>query len=979
MNLARRLESWDASFRAAMVNSYGAAGSNAALLCCEPPSAAKRTVTTAEKLRSISYPVMLSAKTESSLKSYQLSLARYLEQAKQQPSIYDISYTLSKLCKRHKNTTIVEATSTRSLIEALKTDEHQIYERDDKPDSVVLLLGGQHKRSIGLSKELYDRYPYFRAQIDECNAIVKEVGGSSIIPAIFESTDIGDTVVLQAGLVAVEYALAMTWIKAGLKVSAIVGHSLGELAGLAVSGMLTLRDCLKLVVARASLIQTKWTGEKGSMLAISASKQTVHELLTAAGLPIDVACYNSPTSQVVAGETAAIAVLEADLQSRVPPIKCVRVSTSHAFHSRLVAPILEALDKVSSSLDWRAPTLPIRLCSDGAQPSTVPYSPSAHARNPVFFETTLKRVEEELGKSTWIEVGVNSPIVAMSKRNLESSLGHTFHTMTMSDAMTQSTTDIISQTVSSLWRGSIDVTPWAFLHTTNAESAVWLPPYDFDKTPVWLDAVDHAGMLQSQLTSGTAASSALVGSVQSKRQLVVPLPDDVGQDPRRKRFRVSPESERFRTIVSGHSMRNQPLCPASLYLECVSMAIATFSPPEPGMTLEFEKLDLQAPLGLLCEEIDFVIEPLAREKTWTFTMSSSNPLSPGTRKVHAHGIVSFAGRSNVAATERLVHRQVETFDHGGDAEKLQSRRAYDQFSRVVNYSDFLKGISSITISGTEAIAKIDVQPNQPSQEESTVTSFCEAVAMDNFIQVVGFLINTSDMITSNEVMVCAGIEHGMVSPKCDLVGQTAYTVHAAYTSLRPSQATGDVFVLAEDGTLAASFTGCQFTKLEISRLERALRSVNEIVEDVAPRQPLPQPHQQPQRPQVARLDSMPPLSTGSDTSSAPSDPPSPGGVDHLVAMLERFIGASQSAVSDKSDLVDLGFDSLAAIELATELAMSFQVTIDGADLLGMTVGELRGHVKPPSSKMTRQVQFESTIGDTGDIISIRQEKTILTK
>ena len=389
MRVSKSLEPWNVSFRAALVNSYGAAGSNAALLCCEPPSITRPAPI--EALQSTSLPILISAESESSLKSYQGMLARHLERTTQPPSIFEISYTLAQHRRRQRHSTIIEASSTQELIAALKDDGHQIFERSKTPESVVLLLGGQHKRSIGLAKQLYNRYPYFRARLDECDTIIQELG-SSILPAVFESTDIDDVVVLQAGLVAVEYALAMSWIQAGNETFLQSwGHSLGELAGLAVSGMLTLRDCLKLVVTRASLIQRRWGVDKGAMLAVSVSREGAQELLTGLSLPLDVACYNSPNGQVVAGETAAIAALEVDLQARVPPIKFTRVDTSHAFHSRLADPILQELDEVSSGLDWRAPTLPIRLCSEEAQPMSLPYSPSTHARGPVFLERTLKR------------------------------------------------------------------------------------------------------------------------------------------------------------------------------------------------------------------------------------------------------------------------------------------------------------------------------------------------------------------------------------------------------------------------------------------------------------------------------------------------------------------------------------------------------------------------------------------------------------
>ena len=106
---------------------------------------------------------------------------------------------------------------------------------------------------------------------------------------------------------------------------------------------------------------------------------------------------------------------------------------------------------------------------------------------------------------------------------------------------------------------------------------------------MWLDNMDHAAKLQSQLEVTAAATPKVADPIPVKRELVVPISDAVGQSSRRKRFQVSPQSERFRTIVSGHAVRNQPLCPASVYLECVTMAISKLSPLDPEMRLEFRQ------------------------------------------------------------------------------------------------------------------------------------------------------------------------------------------------------------------------------------------------------------------------------------------------------------------------------------------------------------------------------------------------------
>ncbi|KAK3713681.1 hypothetical protein LTR37_008375 [Vermiconidia calcicola] len=953
MCVPKASEPWNVPFQAALVNSYGAAGSNAALLCCEPPCVRRPIKSGA--LHDTSFPILLSAETECSLRSYQVSLARFLEQTAHPPSILEIAYTLAERRQRHQYSTIIEAISTENLIASLKHDEHEVFQRSKSPDNIVLLLGGQHKRSIGLAKQLYDRYPHFRSLLDQCNAVVQDLGSGSIIPAVFEANDISDIVVLQAGLVAVEYALAMSWIHAGLKVSAIVGHSLGELAGLAVSGMLSLRDCLKLVIARASLIQTKWGDDRGSMLAVSASREALHELLKDSNLPIDIACYNSPTSQVVAGETQAIAAFQIYLQAQVPPVKYKRVHTTHAFHSRLTTPILEDLDRISRSLDWCAPTLPITLCSDRTRPNSSSYSPSAHAQGAVFFEDAVKQVEAELGKSTWIEIGVNSPVVAMSSRVLDQSMNHSSYAMTMANEFASPTSDAVSKTISELWRNSIDVSHWSFLHTSSAASAVWLPPYQFDPTPAWLENIDHAAGLQKQLMASAANSCRPAENTLVKTQLIVPLPEAVGQSSARKRFRVSSHSERYRAIVSGHAVRKAPLCPASVYLECAAMAIALVTPLDPAERLQFGSLDLQAPLGLSCEDIEVSIEPTpAKEKTWDFTMSSINPKFPGKRNIHAQGIVSFASGSNLAAMERLVQRRMHEFTSRGAAESLLTKRAYGLFSRVVNYHDFLRGITSISIDGSEAVAKIVLPTNQPEQEGSSAVSFCEAVVMDNFIQVVGLLMNTSDLVGANEVMVCTGIESGATSEKCVMLSPGPWTVHAAYTAVGSSKAIGDVFVFAEDGSLVAAFTGCQFTKLDISRLERALASVNDgssskisnnnTRTNTAGASPKETPASR--RPQLLSLDSMPPLSIGSDTSSSvPSSPPSPkqdSSMDEMLfALLADTAGTAASNIKSSMSLDDLGIDSLALIEMCTALSKTVKQSVEPDDITSdMTVAQL---------------------------------------
>jgi acyl transferase domain-containing protein len=135
---------------------------------------------------------------------------------------------------------------------------------------VVLAFSGQSKQTIGLSETLYKSIPRLRHYIEECERILLTFGCPSIIPAIFQTSIITDPVLLQTGTMAVQYASAKCWMDAGIRPACIIGHSFGELSALAVSGVLSIEDTLKLVATRAQLMATKWGPERGTMLAIFA-------------------------------------------------------------------------------------------------------------------------------------------------------------------------------------------------------------------------------------------------------------------------------------------------------------------------------------------------------------------------------------------------------------------------------------------------------------------------------------------------------------------------------------------------------------------------------------------------------------------------------------------------------------------------------------------------------------------------------------
>lgn len=935
MAISTSLKDWNVPFRAALVNSYGAAGSNAAILCCEPPQPPSKPVQHESRTQpSATWPIILSAKTASSLRRYKDSLAAYLTKTPQLP-ISSVAGTLSEKRQRHKHYTVFEASSTADLIQSLTSGESQkpVLEQG-APKSVVLTFGGQSKQTVGLDRGFYDQFSAFRATLDDCNNILQGLGYPSILPAVFDTENIADIVVLQSGFVAVQYAMATTWIRAGLKVDAVVGHSLGELTALAVSRKLSIQDCLKLVAARASLMKSKWGPDNGSMLAVFSSREVVRDLILNTGL--EIACYNSDTSQVVTGEISAMSNLQTQLASRSPPIKYLKVDTSHAFHSRLVDPVLGELDQVAASLEWREPTIRIEFCTDAQKKPDAPYSPSEHARNPVFLVDAVRRLEKTLGSCVFLEASMNTPIVSMVKRAVARPDTHSFIALSTKD--TEYSPNLISRTVCALWSSSIDVTHWPLVEQDNSVSYTWLPPYQFEPTTGWLDNVDRAAIFQSQLNQVGVSELNQANSTPEKLRMVRLLPNPDGGK-KTQRFRVLVEGDRFKKIVAGHAVRNRPLCPASVYLECVTMALSIVAGDPKNSSLDFQGLDIQAPLGLRAENVEVILEEVSPQSSWSFKVVSNDRKET----LHARGRVNRSSGSKLDAAASSHNNHAFSLANNADAERMLSRRLYSLFSRVVSYETFLRGVSDITMSGTKAVARIVTPPSQPGVEESTAVQVCDAVTLDNFIQVIGLLINTSDLVDVHEVMVCTGVDSSVVARDINMVNCRSWKVHASYTATSSSQALGDVFAFSEDGSLAAALTGCRFSKLEITRLEKLLDPVNQATSEQAAQPQL----QNRSAPVPSVVKSEVDLSEALASSNGPVSsvkPPSPAFDNAIRQIIETYTGLEAAEITGDAILGDLGLDSLAAIEMAEELRSAYQITIDGMDLLNISVKQLEEKV-----------------------------------
>lgn len=1000
--ISRTLKPWNSSFRAALVNSYGAAGSNGALICCTAPQksaldrGAGSTITS-----SLSYPLLVSASCKASLVDTARSLGTYLNQKLGDPrlGIADVAFTLNQKRRRQKYVATVQADDIESAAQSLLSlDVSKAFEvsTSEKPNPVVLAFSGQTSQTIGLPKSIYDSFPAFRDYVDACDTEYRKLTQSSILPAVFESAFIESIAALQCGIFAVQYACARCWLDAGAQPRALIGHSLGELTALVISDVLSMADGIRLIKARGDMIERKWGPEKGSMLALECTADEFAEINrvairhdTAAQEQaggehrLEIACFNGPTSLVAAGPRAAVESVERVLRTepRFQRIRSQRLKTSHGFHCALIEPILEDLETTAGTLTWNQPGIPLYTCTESKSVGWCAQHAADHARQPVFFSSAVRRVDEDLGSCVWLEAGFDTPITSMARKACRRTEGHVFQPTKAQSRTTPP--DAITDVLAGLYREKIFLAHWSFLERSRGNQGqtatgltrecrqVWLPPYQFTRTRHWVDNIDR--VVEMKKTVLAQQSRQPVRDTEPVKELpLVTRREAADSHAGYAEFVINTQNPRFRSVVGGHVVCSRPLCPAPLYMECTTMALLLLldhqgsnqlSDVKDTSNLMFENFNVRSPLGLdpRGEVILRLKEVPGRRRAWDLTItsilvaSSANGVVSG-ETAHADGVISFAADTSMLAPfERVVAGQMRRIVSSPTVEKLQCDRAYKLFARVVEYDPFFMGMQSVQLDTHEALATVQLPGNQPHRDsEDAAWRICDAVAVDTVVHVVGLLINTSQFMSSTDVAVMVGIDRAVVSPAFSSGCASDCRVFARFDSADgDQQPIGDVFVCSPAGKLVAMFTGCRMTRLPVVKLEKIFDAAFSPGRSARPGTVL--------QPASESSNASKSTATGQgvntpSTRAQSSDRAGAGG-DTAALVLRDLVaectGIDAADVAEDSAFALMGLDSLGSAELSEELNARFGVVMSSSNLLDSTLAQLHQlvgiqHHEPPS-------------------------------
>ncbi|KAE9372419.1 BcPKS19, polyketide synthase [Stipitochalara longipes BDJ] len=930
MEIPTSVLKWTPPVRLACVNSYGAAGSNAAVIVRQKPDRSFQWVPDVTRHMS-KYPIFLSAASPNSLSAYCEKLLDYIQQIKSQ-KVYleflsDLTFNLADRANHSLphifSTTVTDVTDLENKL--AEASSGSIKFRTESPQSlkpVVLIFGGQENNFIGISEEFCQSFSLFRHHLQQCDETLLSLGYNSIFPAIFQRTPIANTVTLHSALFSVQYSSAKSWMDCGLTVSAVIGHSFGQLTALCISGCLSLQDALKLVAGRASIMLDHWGPERGNMLWMGTNRQKTSEILSSLNANLDgdyveVACYNGPESHVAVGSALAIGRLEKHIASDVAlrGIRIKKLRVTHGFHSKFTDVLLPHITSLAKSLTWNKPTIHLETCDDGRSVSEPDFRLILdHTRNPVFFEQAVKRLVQKYAACTWLEVGVSSSFMNLVKGSLASNQLQN-HLLLAPQLSTSHAESSLVEITGNLWKAGYPIQYWLFHRSCKPQyQFLSLPPYQFEKTNLWLDFADR---------TATPATPIVVEAT-PKHELLTFIKFS-NNDKNEAVFRVSPESDRYQYLVNGHVMAGQALMPASLSFELVSRA-ALFLQGESAVISHVpcvESLHMKSPIGLDTKKD--VLLTLGRTKdvkpSWSFNISTqAHGANISERFEHTTGLVYLERRDDTRAAQSFKRfetligsRRCEEIINDPEAEKMQGNHLYRAFNHIVHYGEQFRGIKAISSVHLEAAGKVVMSVDPKASADQRL---CDTPMTESFMGFAGFLVNYFYNTNLNEVYICSKIERietgGSFSPDAK-----EWIAYSTMTENGDDDVAADAYVFdSVSKKLVFAAFGCQFSKMSQALLGRMLKGVNRSNDSA----PLAKKHI-PQKLEISNEDFE---SDGNELSSKREE---------FFTVLHNVTDIPLEEIKDDSTMDDLGIDSLMATELLNDVRAAFGVTIDLTTLL----------------------------------------------
>lgn len=278
-------------------------------------------------------------------------------------------------------------------------------ERATVPTAFV--YSGNGPQWWGMGRELLASNEIFRAKIEEVDAIFAPLSGWSLLDEMAkpqEEERIALTEVAQPMLFAQQMGLTAVMQDAKITPSAVMGHSVGEVAAACASGALSLEQATRVIYHRSQ--EQAATAGVGMMAALGLDAATAAEEMSKIGGWLEIAAINGPSAVTVAGSEGALNKLVERVSDSGSFARMLKLN--YPFHTQAMDPIKPGLLNALTDIAPSASTIPFVSTVTGevleGENLTAGYW-FDNVRQPVNFHGAISHLMSEQGIALFIEVG----------------------------------------------------------------------------------------------------------------------------------------------------------------------------------------------------------------------------------------------------------------------------------------------------------------------------------------------------------------------------------------------------------------------------------------------------------------------------------------------------------------------------------------------------------------------------------------------
>lgn len=274
---------------------------------------------------------------------------------------------------------------------------------------------GQGAQFSGMGLELYNQSVIAKELFDSANSIL----GFEITETMFNGSaeDLKQTKVTQPAIFLHSVILAKM-LGDNFKPEMVAGHSLGEFSALVSTGVISFEDGLKLVSKRATAMQKACDIQKSTMAAVLGLEDSIVEKVCDSVEGVVVAAnYNCPGQLVISGEINAINEACEKLKENGAR-RALVLPVGGAFHSPLMNPAKEELEKAINNTIFHKPSCPIYqnvTASAVMDENEIKNNLISQLTSPVRWTHTIQQMIDD-GASEFIEVGPGKVLQGLVKK-----------------------------------------------------------------------------------------------------------------------------------------------------------------------------------------------------------------------------------------------------------------------------------------------------------------------------------------------------------------------------------------------------------------------------------------------------------------------------------------------------------------------------------------------------------------------------------